>query len=127
MSSLQNMPYDFLPPTTQNLDFADVCALQMTCRQLRSAIHTRPVYRELALGFLRRCCLSDLSTELRVDVVNRAAQPACPHSASCSNAFVPKGKNASNGTTKSSDEKVSGITSKSWYKVVGTPLDEEAG
>ena len=92
----------------------------------------------MALGLLRRCralplygfqLLSDLSTDQLVEVVNRAAQlergwlVRTPRPAL--NAFVPEEKEASNGITESSDEKGCEIKSKSWYKVVGTPPDEE--
>jgi hypothetical protein len=95
-------------------------------------------YRELAISLLRRCralplhgfnCLSDLSTDQLVEVVDRAAQlergwlTRTPRPAL--NAFVTKGNEASDGFTKSSDETGSGIMSKYWYKVVGTPPDEE--
>ncbi|KAI0282888.1 hypothetical protein BGY98DRAFT_931455 [Russula aff. rugulosa BPL654] len=113
MSSLQNMPHNLLLYIAQRLDLADIYALQLTCRHLRHAFHTRPVYRELALGLLRRCralplygfqLLSDLSTDQLVEVVK---------------------EEASDGIAESSDEKGCEIKSKSWYKVVGTPPGEE--
>jgi hypothetical protein len=96
------------------------------------------VYRELAVGLLRRCRalplygfkrLSDLSTDQLVEVVNRAAQlergwlTRTPRPAA--NAFVPEGKEISNGITRCPDETGCGTTPKYWYKVVGTPPDEE--
>jgi hypothetical protein len=157
MSSLQNIPYDLLLSIAHHLDLADIYALQLvrndhlfpyasvewmpspqTCRHLRYAIHTRPVYRELAVSLLRRCRalplfgfkrLCDLSTDQLVEVVNRAAQlergwlTRTPRPAV--NAFVPAGEEAFNGITNPPDEAGYGITSKYWYKVVGTPPDEE--
>ncbi|KAI0295214.1 hypothetical protein BC826DRAFT_1097284 [Russula brevipes] len=138
MASLQNIPYDLLLSIAQHLDLADIYALQLTCRHLRHAVRTRPVYRGLAVSLLRRCRalplygfkrLSDLSTDQLVEVVNRAAQlehgwlTRTPRPAV--NAFVPEGKEAINGITKTSDATGWGIMSKDWYKVVGTPPDEE--
>ena len=95
-------------------------------------------YRDLAIGLLRRCralpldgfdTLSDLSTDQLVEVVDRAAQlergwlTRTPRPAL--NAFVPEGKDISDGFKKSSDETGSGIMPEYWYKVVGTPPDEE--
>ena len=154
------MPHNLLLSIVQHLGLADVYALQLvrnnrlsrlltnkvelinytqTCRHLRYAFHTRPVYRELALGLLRRCralplngfqLLSDLSTDRLVEVVNRAAQlergwlVRTPRPAL--NAFVSEGKEeASDGSTEPPDGEGRGIKSKSWYKIVGTPPDEE--
>jgi hypothetical protein len=92
----------------------------------------------MAVSLLRRCRalplfgfrrLSDLSTDQLVQVVNRAAhlerawltrtpQPA-------TNAFIPEGELALNGFTKTADATRWGVKSKNWYKVVGTPPDEE--
>jgi hypothetical protein len=159
MSSLQNIPYDLLLSIAQHLDLADIYALQLvrncpfytlqsrtplvdvipqTCKHLRYAIRTRPVYRELAVSLLRRCRalplygfkrFSDLSTNQLVEVVNRAVQlergwlTRTPRPAV--NAFAPEGEEAVNGIAKSSDATGWGVTSKHWYKVVGTPPDEE--
>ncbi|KAH9014816.1 hypothetical protein EDB83DRAFT_2680115 [Lactarius deliciosus] len=138
MASLQNIPYDLLLSIAHHLDLADICALQLTCKQLRYAVRTRPVYREMAVSLLRRCRalplygfkrISDLSTDQLVEVVNRAAQlergwlTRTPRPAV--NAFIPQGEEVLNGITKSTDATGWGIKSRYWYKVVGTPPDEE--
>ncbi|KAI9452804.1 hypothetical protein F5148DRAFT_496147 [Russula earlei] len=135
--SLQNIPYDLLLSIAQHLDLADIYALQLTCKHLRYAIRTRPVYRELAASLLRRCRalplhgfnhISDLSTDQLVEVVNHAARlergwlTRTPRPAL--NAFVPKGEEAVDGIAKSSARNW-GIKSKYWYNVARTPPDEE--
>jgi hypothetical protein len=92
----------------------------------------------MAVSLLQRCRalplygfkrISDLSTDQLVEVVNRAAQlehgwlTRAPRPAV--NAFIPQGEEVVNGITKSSDATGWGIKSKYWYKVVGTPPDEE--
>ncbi|KAI9452800.1 hypothetical protein F5148DRAFT_985847 [Russula earlei] len=130
--SLQNIPYDLLLSIAQHLDLADIYALQLTCKHLRYAIRTRPVYRELAASLLRRCralplCgfnhISDLSTDQLIEVVNHAARlergwlTRTPRPAL--NAFLPKGEEPVDGIA------TRGIKSKYWYKVARTPPDEE--
>ncbi|KAI0250013.1 hypothetical protein BJV78DRAFT_1376959 [Lactifluus subvellereus] len=138
MTSLQNIPYDLLLSIAQYLDLADIYALQLTCKHLGYALRTRPVYREMAVSLLRRCRalplygfrrLSDLSTDQLVEVVNRAAQlergwlTRTPRPAV--NAFIPEGEDALNEITNTADATGWGIKSRYWYKVVGTPPDEE--
>jgi hypothetical protein len=92
----------------------------------------------MAVSLLRRCRalplygfrhLSDLSTDQLVQVVNRAAHlerawlTRTPRPAT--NAFIPEGELALNGFTKTADATRWGVKSKYWYKVVGTPPDEE--
>ncbi|KAI9508005.1 hypothetical protein F5148DRAFT_980549 [Russula earlei] len=108
-------------------------ALPQTCKYLRYALRTRPVYRELAASLLRRCRalplygfnqISDLSTDQLVEVVNHAARlergwvTRTPRPAL--NAFVPKGEETIDGIAKSSDAR-----GKYWHKIARTPPDEE--
>ncbi|KAI9508004.1 hypothetical protein F5148DRAFT_1304213 [Russula earlei] len=136
--SLQHLSRDLLRSIARHLDLADIYALQLMRDYRFRIIDIRLIYRELAAGLLRRCRplplfgfrrLAALSVECElVQVVNRATQlergwlTRTPRPAV--NAFVSEGEKPEtlDGTIQPID---SGIKSKSWYKVVGTPPDEE--
>ncbi|THH20500.1 hypothetical protein EW146_g876 [Bondarzewia mesenterica] len=133
---LQSLPYDLLFIIVQHLNLAEVRALQLTCKSLRRSIFTRPVYRHLALTLLRRCRalpfngfqrFSDISFEHLVDSVNKAAKlehgwlTRTPRPSTSSPFDTPFKRNVSSPT----DSLKKDISAKSWYKVVGTPPEEE--
>ncbi|TFK50893.1 hypothetical protein OE88DRAFT_1631005 [Heliocybe sulcata] len=125
--SLQTLPYDLLLNIALHLELRDVCALQLCCKTLKDFVATRPVFRNLAYGLLRRCRalpllgfqrICDLSTEqlvsavVKADRLERAWTTRTPKPATC---------------TPYDDCKVLGKCSHrtSWYRIVSAPPGEE--
>ncbi|EPQ55248.1 hypothetical protein GLOTRDRAFT_116216 [Gloeophyllum trabeum ATCC 11539] len=125
--SLQSLPYDLLLNVAQHLELRDIHALQSCCRSLKDFVATRPVFRSLAHGLLRRCRalpllgfqrISDLSTEqlvsavIKADRLERAWITRTPRPAPCTPYDDPK-------------VSVDDSHSRCWYKVVSAPPGEE--
>ncbi|KAI0250929.1 hypothetical protein BJV78DRAFT_1347214 [Lactifluus subvellereus] len=138
ISSLQKIHRGLLLSIAQHLDLADIYALQLTCKHLHYALRTHPVYWEMAVGLLQRCRplplygfrrLSDLSTDQLVEVVDHAARlehnwlTRTPRPAV--NAFITDREHTLDRNTQTTDATGWVIESKHWYKVTGTPPDEE--
>lgn len=106
---------------------------------------TRPVYRHLAAGLLRRCRalplagfqrLGDLSTEQLIHLVNKAARlergwltraPQPARSSVYSPLLQPPSPSSSKGKgkAKATDDEEGEEGGRNWYKIVSTPPDEE--
>ncbi|KAI0046445.1 hypothetical protein FA95DRAFT_1589494 [Auriscalpium vulgare] len=134
--SLQQLPYDLLLSIAQYLELPDVRALQQTCKFFAYIMRTRPVLRHLALTLLRRCRalpvagfvrLTDLSTENLIYTVNKAAQ--------LEQGWLTRGPRRSNSSwffaqptscgAKITPDCIGKVTDTNWYKVVGTPPNED--
>ncbi|KAH0588413.1 hypothetical protein H2248_004264 [Termitomyces sp. 'cryptogamus'] len=123
---LHSLPYDLLLNIALRLDLLDIHNLHLTCRALYGFSISRPVYRQIANDLLRRSRalplkgfqqITDLSTQQLIRAVNKAAryEYAWQHRGPrpiCGGSY----KDGVEGTVRNS---------KSWYKIVSAPPNEE--
>ncbi|OCH93533.1 hypothetical protein OBBRIDRAFT_817780 [Obba rivulosa] len=129
--TLSTLPYDLLLNISRHFDLYDVRALQMTCRSLHDFAITRPVYRHLAVELLRRCRalplpgfqrLSDLTTDQLIATVTKATRL---ERAWLTRAPQPARSGRSPYLTDPSALSDVYDESRSWYKVISSPPEEE--
>ncbi|KAI0700970.1 hypothetical protein C8T65DRAFT_656969 [Cerioporus squamosus] len=126
MISLATLPYDLLLNIARHLELRDISAIQLSCKSLHAFATTRPVYRNLASALLRRCRalplhgfqrLSDLSDEQLIDAVNQATR--------LEYAWLTRGPRPSTSSPYLNTPDGSGSSTRSWYKVISAPPNEE--